>query len=119
MLLQVAEQILRLLAGELRLLDHPGDRRGGQEPSFLPFGDHALQLLHVHHGRLGGGQQTLQLLGQFDSQGPLRIPVEAAGRHDLPRPTLSLLCVAFSSAVSLRLALVPEWAPLMLPMPTR
>ena len=69
-LLQVAEQILRLLAGELHVLERRRERRRREEPALLALGDHSLQLLQLHHRCLGGYQLTLQHLAHSEPPGP-------------------------------------------------
>jgi hypothetical protein len=71
MLLQVAEQILRLLGRELRLLQRRLQGLGRQETLLLTLRNDPLQLLDLHHGRSRGDQQTIKLLAQLDSQGLL------------------------------------------------
>jgi hypothetical protein len=63
-LLEVAEEVLRLLARELDVLERGGERRRGQEPTLLTFADHPLQLLDLDHGCVRGHQQPLKHLAQ-------------------------------------------------------
>ena len=49
MLLQVAEQILRLLAAQLGLLDDRAQARRGHETPLAPAGENSLQLLDLDH----------------------------------------------------------------------
>ena len=73
-LLQVAQEVVRLLAGELRVLDRGRKRVRRQEPPLLGLDDDRLQLLQLDHGYVRGGQQTLKLLAQLASQRPYDSP---------------------------------------------
>ena len=53
-LLQVGEQVLRLLDGQLRVLDRGSQRRGRHVSPLLGVGDRSLQLLQLHHGCIRG-----------------------------------------------------------------
>ena len=98
-LLQVSQQVVRLLHGQLRVL-HRASQRGRRHVSpLVGVGDRSLQLLQLHHGYLRGTNQTLKPLAQLASQVLIRLPSARHSRSDLPSLTLSLLlrCVALMS----------------------
>ena len=68
-LLQIAEEILRLLTREVGLLECALQRLGCEKTFLLPLRDDALQLLDLHDGCRRGGHQNLKLVAQLDSPG--------------------------------------------------
>ena len=90
-LLQVAEQVLDLLGGDLRLLQRRREIRGGHESAFLTVGDQRVQLLHVddRDGRLDGAdagalQRNFDFIAQLGPPGSMRLPRRSDCRPDLP-----------------------------------
>jgi len=85
MLLQIAQQILRLLSGELRFLQRGRQCLDGQETPLLRLGNDPLQFIQLDHGCVRGGQQTLKLLAQLASQMTMLLPVETLAPLRPPR----------------------------------